>query len=254
MKTKIKILFSTALALSALTLSMAFTAETLAAGTTGASRASQAQCTAFPKIPLWKSLSHDFVREKVATKYEGDWQAYIQSLQGYQNKLKAIHARGSSAAVSYQKRSIRLQGKSLATFLKHVDKRIAVTQCLSNADDAAGLADFSTAAGGSEETISATFKPKQCDTIPNIEWWKFKTHANIIGYVARKYSGDWSPYIDKWSVRLDKLTDIYNRGSSAVTNTGLTLQGRDLYGYMGEMEKRISVIRCLARNSGSSRT
>lgn len=241
MKTKSKIFINAALALVALFLASGYSSPVEAA-----------RCTAFPKIPLWSTLNHDYVRLKVETKYDGDWQTYIGALQAYQKKLKAIQAKGTSATVTYKKRNVRLQGKSLATFLKHVDKRIAVTQCLADAEDASGLADFSTAAG-SPETLSATLEPRKCGEIPNIKWWKFKSHDSITGYVNRKYNGDWVPYIDKWSTRLEKLVDIYNRDSSAVTNTGLILQGRDLFAYMEKMEQRISVINCLARNNRSSK-
>ena len=32
-----------------------------------------AACGPFPRIPLWKSLSHDLVRQQVEDAYDGDW-------------------------------------------------------------------------------------------------------------------------------------------------------------------------------------
>ncbi len=89
----------------------------------------------------------------------------------------------------------------------------------------------------------------QCGSVPKVEWWKYKDHESIAGYVHRKHKGDWAPYIEKWFQRLIKLQDINNRKSSAVTNTGAVLKGPELIAYIKKMEKRLSVTRCLAQEA-----
>jgi hypothetical protein len=78
-----------------------------------------------------------------------------------------------------------------------------------------------------------------------VKWWKFRTHESVSGYVSRKYQGNWDAYVKNWNRRLDKLQNIYSRGASAVTSTGLTLRGPSLADYMRKMQKRISVTHCL---------
>ena len=221
-----------------------------------------AGCAPFPKISLWNSLTHDFTRRHVNEKFDGDWQAYIGKLQGFDTKLRAIQKRGTSAVVIWKDRNIRLKGASLAAFLKHLERRIEVTQCLSGTDEVVGtdesaglITGFSTAAGGNlavAGTDSST--PDKCDRIPQVDWWKFKNHVSIIGYVARRYRGDWNSYIGIWKRRLGKLQDIYGRSASAVTNTGVTLRGASLAGYIDKMQQRITVTQCLAKTRQRSQT
>ncbi|MBT7943142.1 MAG: hypothetical protein HN719_07285 [Alphaproteobacteria bacterium] len=144
------------------------------------------------------------------------------------------------------------------TFIKHFDRRIEVTQCLAVADIGTQelveeIANFSTAAGGDPVVTRVKARgPRQCDQVPDVGWWKFKTHDSISGYVNRRYRGDWNSYIGNWKKRLEKLQNIYSRGASAVTNTGIVLRGPILAGYIGQMQKRISVTRCLAGAGKSS--
>jgi len=107
-----------------------------------------ANCAAFPKIPLWKTLSHDSTRQLVDRKYDGDWKAYIETLERYEGKLRRISARGAAADVTCKGRKIRLKGAAIPSFLKHVDRRISVTRCLAdNRADFDDIANFATAAG-----------------------------------------------------------------------------------------------------------
>ncbi|MDA1091375.1 MAG: hypothetical protein O3A85_13820, partial [Proteobacteria bacterium] len=69
--TVIKFSLRVALGLSALLLSMGYSGPALAS------------CEAFPKNPLWKMLTHDFARQHVDEKYDGDWQAYINNLEHF---------------------------------------------------------------------------------------------------------------------------------------------------------------------------
>ena len=86
----------------------------------------------------------------------------------------------------------------------------------------------------------------RCEAIPQVKWWKFKSHERIAGYVQRRHGGDWTPYLEKWLLRLAKLQDILDRDSSAITNSGVVLRGEALADYIGQMQKRLDVTRCLA--------
>ncbi|NQV84258.1 MAG: hypothetical protein HQ494_10605 [Rhodospirillales bacterium] len=206
-----------------------------------------AACAPFPKIALWDTLTHDFARRHVNDKFGGDWQAYIETLQEYKTRLRAIQQRGTGAVVTWKNKKIRLEGRSITTFLKHFDRRIEVTQCLSGRDArmqdrVENIANFATAAGGGEKANAAS----QCDRIPEVQWWKFKTHDSISGYVDRRYQGDWDSYIGNWTKRLEKLQNIYSRGASAVASNGIVLRGSILAIYIGNMRERIAITRCLA--------
>ena len=86
----------------------------------------------------------------------------------------------------------------------------------------------------------------KCDPIPDVKWWKFRTHEAIAGYVMRKHSGDWEPYVEIWLRRLVKLQDIAERNSTIVTRTGVVLKGEQLAIYIKQSSQRLTVIRCLA--------
>jgi len=88
--------------------------------------------------------------------------------------------------------------------------------------------------------------PPRCAQIPDVDWWKFKTHAQVKRYVDRKYGGDWQPYVEGWSTRLEKLRDIYGRGSAIKTGNGQLLQDEGLAVYINQVAKRLAVTRCLA--------
>lgn len=86
----------------------------------------------------------------------------------------------------------------------------------------------------------------RCEAIPRVTWWKFNSHESIAGYVQRRHGGDWTPYLEKWLLRLAKLQDIHDRNSSAITNSGVVLRGEALADYIGQMGERLTVTRCLA--------
>jgi len=228
------------LALAGLVVSMGWTAPANAAADA---------CQPFPQVALWEELTHDFVRKHVDQRYGGDWNAYLATLDRYRGELKAIRDQGLRAGVTWRDKKVTLKGAKLNDFLKLVDRRRAVTRCLAENES---VADFSTAAGGmADDTRLQAKAPASCDAVPDVRWWKFKTHESIVAYVDRRYGGDFGAYIDKWSGRLENLQGIYARGRSAVTNDGKVLQGRALFGYIEDMEKRISVVRCLAKVRGS---
>jgi hypothetical protein len=93
----------------------------------------------------------------------------------------------------------------------------------------------------------------ECGPIPQVEWWKFKDHESVAGFVHRQHKGDWKPYIDKWFKRLVILQDMQARGSTAITRTGVRLNGKDLQSYIDQMMQRLTVIRCLAQEARAYR-
>ncbi len=209
-----------------------------------------AECAKFPKFALWNELNHEFVRQYVDDRHGGDWAAYLTKLEGYERQLKGIHDKGLGAVITWRANKVRLKGARLAEFLKLVEQRLKITRCLA---DNESLAEFTTAAGGTDLGDEADPpKPRQCEQIPQVAWWKFSTHESVANYVSQRHRGNWRTYIDKWSQRLAKLQEIYGRGSSAVTNTGIVLKGHKLSAYIGQMQKRISVVSCLAKNSGDT--
>ena len=86
----------------------------------------------------------------------------------------------------------------------------------------------------------------ECGIIPDVDWWRVKTHDQVIGYVARKHDGDWTPYIANWTKRLGKLQDIFKRGKAVKTGRGVVLQDAELAEYINQVAKRVAVIKCLA--------
>ncbi|MBC8339437.1 MAG: response regulator transcription factor [Rhodospirillales bacterium] len=86
----------------------------------------------------------------------------------------------------------------------------------------------------------------RCKPVPQVNWWRYKTHKDISAYVNRKHGGDWKAYNEIWLKRLAKLQDILERKSSAVTRTGLVLKGDSLNAYIENIQKRIATTHCLA--------
>lgn len=93
----------------------------------------------------------------------------------------------------------------------------------------------------------------KCGPIPDVKWWKFRTHQNIVGNVTNMYKGDWKGYIEIWTVRLVRLQKIFQSGSSTVAPTGQALKGPVLKTYIGQMRERLSVIRCLAAEAAADK-
>lgn len=71
----------------------------------------------------------------------------------------------------------------------------------------------------------------------------------MVNYVNNRHDGNWNPYIDKWVNQLNKLQDVYGRGSFATVSDGTHLSENKLKEHIGKLEKRVAVIRCLAQGS-----
>ena len=93
-----------------------------------------------------------------------------------------------------------------------------------------------------------------CDPFPQVEWWGTLSHEKVVRYVEKRHNGDWNPYIQKWEKQKDKLKKVLGRGSSVVIKSkGITLKGKSLGDYIKKMEKRVEVVKCLAKKGGTDR-
>jgi CheY-like chemotaxis protein len=84
-----------------------------------------------------------------------------------------------------------------------------------------------------------------CPVIPEVPWWRFVSHTSIVRYVERNLQGDWETYAEKWQSRLQSVQNIFERNSTAITNTGVELSGDALEEYIGQMKIRVEAINCL---------
>ena len=109
------------------------------------STSAMAQCDAFPKVPWWGKLNHDKVASYVSQKHEGNWEPYIKKWSKQIDKLKDVQERQSSVFVRYQGKKVKIAGNALANYIKLVEKRVNVVQCLAQQSK---YANFATAAGG----------------------------------------------------------------------------------------------------------
>jgi len=86
----------------------------------------------------------------------------------------------------------------------------------------------------------------KCALLPDVSWWRIKTHAQIIGYVEGKHGGDWSAYVENWSNRLKNLQGIFQRGSAVKTGNGVVLKDESLAAYVNQVAERLAITKCLA--------
>jgi hypothetical protein len=90
----------------------------------------------------------------------------------------------------------------------------------------------------------------ECPNFPNVSWWVKVSHDSVKSYVARKYEGDWSPYVKKWERQLSRMTKIRDRGKTAVIKSRkLRLSGDSLSIYVEQIRQRVAVTRCLAQDT-----
>ncbi|MEQ8666395.1 MAG: response regulator transcription factor [Rhodospirillales bacterium] len=89
----------------------------------------------------------------------------------------------------------------------------------------------------------------QCGPVPQVDWWKYRTHADIAEYVIRRHEGEWEPFIDDLVRRLAKMYDIAERKSAAVTPDGDRMEGEDLERYIEQSVARLQVVRCLSKEA-----
>lgn len=94
----------------------------------------------------------------------------------------------------------------------------------------------------------------ECPAVPEVAWWNKVSHDSLRKYVARKHKGDWAPYIAKWEKQKTKLQAIYDKGSAVVvTKDKIKLEGERLDKYIGQVNERIEMTRCLSREATASK-
>ena len=82
----------------------------------------------------------------------------------------------------------------------------------------------------------------ECPNFPAVPWWGKVSHDSVKSYVARKYDGDWLPYVKKWERQLSRMTDIRDRGKTAVIKSRkLRLSGDQLSIYVEQIRQRVDV-------------
>jgi len=106
-----------------------------------------AQCERFPKIALWKNLTHESVKKYVERKLAGDWRPYISHLEQQLKNTSEIIAAGSGARLKHNGEVITLKGDRLVQYYKLSEARLKVARCLSEEKDISLLNDFTVAAG-----------------------------------------------------------------------------------------------------------
>ncbi len=89
-----------------------------------------------------------------------------------------------------------------------------------------------------------------CSSFPDVSWWNGLNHDMVRRIVAIRYGGDWNRYIERWNKQAAALKSISESGRSAVIKrSALTLSGDALESYLGQVEERLAVTRCLAKEA-----
>ena len=101
--------------------------------------------------------------------------------------------------------------------------------------------------GGAAKADNHLAANAECPSFPKVALWGNISHDKAARYVAKKHDGDWSPYVKKWQRQLAKVETVRDRGGSIIfKKKGVKLKGDDLSDYAGQLEERLTVIRCLA--------
>ena len=94
-----------------------------------------------------------------------------------------------------------------------------------------------------------------CGPLPKVAWWGTNNHASMTAYVARKHGGSWAGYIAKWEKYRSHMEDVLSRGGAvAVKKEGIRLEGPRLAECAQNFGRRVSVIRCLAKEAAGRST
>jgi TPR repeat protein len=74
-----------------------------------------------------------------------------------------------------------------------------------------------------ERLKPSSFQNSQCNKLPSVPWWSNNTHQKVAAVVNSRFKGDWSGYIQRWTLRLENLESIQSRGLGAKVPTGLVV-------------------------------
>ncbi len=87
-----------------------------------------------------------------------------------------------------------------------------------------------------------------CPDFPAVPWWGKVSHDSVKSYVARKYDGDWTPYVKKWERQLSRMTKVRDGGRTAVIKSrNIRLSGDRLSIYVEQIRQRVAITRGLAQ-------
>jgi hypothetical protein len=86
-------------------------------------------CPPLPKVSWWNNLSHQKIISFVIQHHNGDWSAYLAKWDRQSEKIADIDSRGS--AIRLTKNKIKVDGKELTEYARHVAERAAINHCLS---------------------------------------------------------------------------------------------------------------------------
>jgi hypothetical protein len=94
-----------------------------------------------------------------------------------------------------------------------------------------------------------------CPGFPSDPYVGSVSHERVIDYVNRQFSGDWSRYIQLQAERIRRIDALARDNKPLAVRHGdggrVDLTGGDLEHYIALARKRLSVLRCLSRQSNS---
>jgi len=238
------------------------------------------QCPQIPKVSWWGITSHEELIKHINRSLAGNWSLYHATWENHLDRLMKAFEQGTGIMLTKSKvdiemgeiqrkgavkeDKIELAREDLGLYIPKVIQRMAVHRCLDNEMESRSKPQTAAvlpppqeeeeSARSMEEVLGYGWVLKtKCRPVPDVKWWRYRTHKSIAGYVTRKHKGDWKPYIEIWTVRLVKLQDIHQRGTGAIIRTGVTLEGPALGTYVEQMGERLSVIRCLAAEAAADK-
>ncbi len=85
------------------------------------------QCASVPQVKWWQFKTHASIAAFVNRRHAGDWKRYMKIWLNRVAKLQDIYERQSSAVT---RTGLVLKGEALNTYLRQMQKRIAVIHCL----------------------------------------------------------------------------------------------------------------------------
>jgi hypothetical protein len=93
-------------------------------------------------------------------------------------------------------------------------------------------------------------RAQSCPTLPHVSWWD-TSPEKIIRYVDEAFRGEWESYIARWEDYRFRMEQIYRaNGAAVVRSRNLRLEGDELARHIQDIDRRLSVTRCLKDKYG----
>ena len=131
---------------------------------------------------------------------------------------------------------------------------IPVSSLLTRIHRAAGWLAVCGIAGAMTLAGAAPAAAETCKAFPRDAYVGSVSHAQVSDYVAQVYRGDWSGYIRDHVARIRALEERYRSGRPlAVDRNGqrVELAGSPLEAYVRAARQRLSIVRCLSRDTAA---